>query len=246
LARVFYSRPPQRTWLNYEEFKSECLFGITIRNIEAFSKSAINLLLVDVPDIERCQLWFTEYGLILNLSKELEKMNLVNLLRFMWKCDLLDQTIRRDCTLDAASRLEKKLAKILSVALRQEHPNDEWIEKNLKRYRENAVNIEGAKIEPVENLQLKLWYIPGKVAGCRLCRYRLPQKSIVSKIIQSMCYQIIPYARCCAVCKNHVISLMPFECPTAELLNDNMPRSTIIDNGIGITVSDLVEPSETV
>jgi hypothetical protein len=81
--------------------------------------------------------------------------------------ELLNEVLRQDCTLDAVSRLNKRLAKALCVALSVEHSSDEFIENELKRHRENSASTKGLEIRSFGRLRLKLWYTPGNVAECQ-------------------------------------------------------------------------------
>ncbi|PJF17854.1 hypothetical protein PSACC_02332 [Paramicrosporidium saccamoebae] len=234
LQSVASSRPPQSQWLSRVEFEAECSRGITVRNSRDFAKRAILLLLVDSTEVAGCREWFVENAMLWKFFREFRDMDLVNLVRLLWKDGKFDQETRRDCTLAAASRLSKDLAKALCVALTAEHPQDGWIESNLKRHRENGAETVALEIELAADIHLKLWYVPGTIAECRLCGYRLPKKHRVLAFAQYIFHQVARYTRRCGICRNRAVGLLPFERPAAEPLKKDAKTTDVLDSGAGI------------
>jgi hypothetical protein len=252
LERVFESRPPHKYWLGYEEFKAECLLNVTVRSINRFFENAIILLLVDTANVEQCREWFINNATALKNFEESKNTDLANLTRLIWKDGMLNEALRQDCTLDAASRLKAQVAKALCVALDEEHSGDVWAEKELKCHREAPISTAGVGLKPFRDLHLDLWYKPGNVAECRLCGFRLPQKSLIPMIAQSIYLQLVPCPRVCRLCKNRVLALMPLKRPVAKPSNSNVSSQIqsqskpATDDDAGVSFSGPVEPLEAV
>ncbi|PJF19029.1 hypothetical protein PSACC_01160 [Paramicrosporidium saccamoebae] len=195
-------------WLSYAEFRAECTSSSALHGDYDFGAKAALLVFVDPTAAIQCRRWFVEYSVLLKPAYSLKGMELVDLIRFIWKSGVLDRGIQLDCTLRAFKCLESEpmMAKSLCVALLCEHPDDIWIHRQLfskLAYLGRELKLES--IVPHETLDIAQWYAPGSKKECQFCKYRPPasqparMRFFRSALAQSIQFFRSPYCKICRV-----------------------------------------------
>jgi hypothetical protein len=143
------------------------------------------LLFVDPLTITKCQEWHIACGRVTKKFETLEELELVDMVRFLWKWDLFSQETRWDYTMNAMGRLESGLTDDLRSALSRTYPNDEWI---LERFPRESVPLRAlnAGMAPHENLTLDSYYSAGNSEECRICSYRPQKKPLFQRVEQKL------------------------------------------------------------
>jgi hypothetical protein len=126
---------------------------------------------VDPPAVIQSRRWLWEYTVLLKKSYSLKEMELVNLIRFIWKSQILDREIQLDCTQRAFEtfKTKPKMAKTLCLTLLNEHPDDAWVHRQLFSKLASLGRIKVDSIIPLERLNMARWHAQGNERECLVC-----------------------------------------------------------------------------
>ncbi|PJF16806.1 hypothetical protein PSACC_03368 [Paramicrosporidium saccamoebae] len=231
LKQTYETVASNGSWLSFEEFKTECLLGLSFDEDKSFREKAALLIFADPSDVAECREWFVRQALLLKLFRAAEGGDLAEIIRLMWKEKSFNAAIRQDCFLDAFYRLVKGKDKAVALALCQklleQHGTDTtktaavsgttttnadadvdatWINREMPKFKAKCGNVEPSRLCTEDELKLDTWYVPGDATECELCGYRCSKETPIWRTTWYGWRKRAPRARShCEVCNLNAI-----------------------------------------
>jgi hypothetical protein len=94
LRKVFETRLAECQQLSFKDFKTECKSVMSYPDSSDIGEMAALLAFVKPSEIKQCQKRHIECGKVTKRFNTLRGLELVDMVRFLWKWDLFDQETR--------------------------------------------------------------------------------------------------------------------------------------------------------
>lgn len=210
LQRVHRTYLTENRYLTMDDFKKECLWSITIITESVLGKAAALLLFVEPSELSRCQKWYERCALMMKLYEESTGAKLANVVRCMWKSDIINGGTRRDCTWFALCRLNSALEAELRRHLWKEFAGDSWIASRLApNTSDTTATMDNCNstLMPIEQVALSVWYTADDFEECRMCKVRPSNRSPLVRKIRKISSTIFKYTFSCDICHHQSMNL---------------------------------------
>jgi hypothetical protein len=169
--------------------------------------AAALLLFVEPSEVSHCQKWYAECASLMNLYEESAGVKLANVVRCMWKSDIINGGIRQDCTWFALYRLNSSLAAELRRVLGKEFAGDSWIASRLTPDTFDNTDNCNQILMPIEKVELSVWYTAGDFEECRMCKFRPSNRSPFVRKLCKISSTIFKYTFSCDACHHQSMDL---------------------------------------
>ncbi|PJF19232.1 hypothetical protein PSACC_00971 [Paramicrosporidium saccamoebae] len=125
---VFTDRLMECQQLSFEDFKAECLRGMSFYTMDDFGRNAALLLFVETSQLKECREWLIEAAVLWEVCSKIEDEDeLICAIRYIWHHDVFSQDIRSSFTFHAVRKMTPESKEGLCQALRANHKGDAWI-----------------------------------------------------------------------------------------------------------------------
>jgi hypothetical protein len=178
LERVYNVRLTEGQKLGFDDFKAECLHGLSFWDMSGFGKRAAFLFFVDPAETTLCKEWFVKCANVLKAVVTTKGQDLADVIQYIWGEKVLSRPLQLNFTLDAMRRLDEEKKTALCLALYEAYPEDAWIKAYLPRPPGMDMSALGRSAKPLPKIESERWHPRGSIAECRMCGFR-PRDNIL-------------------------------------------------------------------